>query len=248
MEIKTTNFIVDPGSVNDNSLYLDKAESHHLTRVFRAKEGDIFYAIDGSGKKYRAIIKSITSTKVTAEIVSTVRLENEPLLKLSLAVGITRPAKIDFIIEKGTEIGICKFYFYMSEKTLIEDSPGRSVDRKISRWRKLAVSAAKQSLRTVVPEIMPPVQLDKILALSADYQLSLIADMKTKPALITDLLTDSPRDILLLVGPEPGFSDNEIERALQAGFKAVKLGPRRLRAETAAIVFSSLVMSSAGEL
>jgi len=248
MEIKASNFIVDPKAINNNSLYLSETESHHLSRVFRAKQGDIFHAIDGSGKKYRAVINSISSKKVTADIISTVRLENEPLVKLSLAVGLSRPAKIDYIVEKGTEIGVYRFYFFTSEKTLVEDKLDSPAMRKISRWKKLAVSAAKQSLRTVVPEILPPVHLDEILALADDYELALLADMKATPSSIADLMADSPREILLMIGPESGLSENEIKRALNAGFRAVKLGPRRLRVETAAVVSATLLMSAAGEL
>jgi len=248
MEIKATNFIVDTKTINNNSLSLSETESHHLLKVFRAKQGDIFHAIDGSGKKYRAVINTISSKKVTADIISTVRLENEPLVKLSLAVGISRPAKIDYIVEKGTEIGVNRFYFFTSEKTLIEDKLDSPAIRKISRWNKLAQSAAKQSLRTVIPEILPPVHLDRILALAGDYQLALIADMNTAPSSISDLMADSPREILLLIGPESGLSESEISRAINAGFKAIKLGPRRLRVETAAVVSAALVMSTAGEL
>ncbi|MCD6161018.1 MAG: 16S rRNA (uracil(1498)-N(3))-methyltransferase [candidate division Zixibacteria bacterium] len=248
MDIKTTNFLVDPKTINDNILHLDETESHHLAKVFRAQKGDIFYAIDGNGKKYRTVIKSITLKKVVGEIINSTRLENEPLLKTTLAVGLCRPAKIDYIIEKGTEIGINKFIFFTSEKTLAEDCPDNRAVRKLSRWQKIAVSAAKQSLRTVVPEIMPPVRLDDILVFGDDYDTSLIADMKSEPSPLAALIDSAMRDILLLVGPESGLSDIEVDRALKAGFKAVKLGPRRLRVETAAVVFASLVLSTAGEL
>ena len=217
-------------------------------KVFRAKEGDTFSAIDGSGKKYRAVIKSISPKQVIADIVNTVRLENEPLVKLSLAVGLSRPSKMDFIVEKCTEIGVSRFFVFISEKTLIEDKPGGSAVRKLSRWKKLATSAAKQSLRTILPEINPLAHFDDILTMSPEYQLSIIADMTARPTDLDDLLIDSPREVLLLVGPEAGLSENEIKRALNAGFNPIKLGPRRLRVETAAMVASALVMATAGEL
>jgi 16S rRNA (uracil1498-N3)-methyltransferase len=248
MEIKATNFIVNPRAIDDDSLYLDQSESHHLAGVFRAKQGDIFYAIDGSGKKYRAVIKSISSKKVIADIISTVRLENETVIKFCLAFGLTRSAKIDLVIEKGTEIGVSKFILYGSEKTLVEDMPVSRIERKLSRWRNIAESAAKQSLRTIVPEIAPPVHYNEIMAMAEDFDLALLADMSAQPTPVENYLCDSPRDILLLVGPESGLTDEETARALRAGFKAIKLGPRRLRTETAAIVLTSLVMHETGEL
>ncbi|MCP4582986.1 MAG: 16S rRNA (uracil(1498)-N(3))-methyltransferase [candidate division Zixibacteria bacterium] len=248
MEIKATNFIVSPNAVNDNMLSLDETESHHLAKVFRAQKGDLFYAIDGQGRKYQAVINSITISKVTAEIIKTTRLENEPLLKLSLAMGLCRPAKIDFIVEKGTEIGVSHFHFFSSEKTLADDYIDRSANKKIARWKKIATAAAKQSLRTIVPQIHPPVAFADILRLPIDYHLSLIADMTHQPSSLDNLFTDQPREALILVGPEAGLSAKEIDKALDVGFKPIKLGPRRLRAETAAILFASLVMEKAGEI
>lgn len=248
MEIKATNFMVSPNFVNDNILTLDETESHHLAIVMRARKGDIIYAIDGQGLRYRAVIDLISANQVTAEIISTTRLENEPLLKLSLAVGLCRPAKIDFIIEKGTEIGVSHFHFFSSDKTLADDSLDRSADKKLSRWHNIAVAATKQSLRTIVPKIHPPVKFDNIIQMSIDYHLSLIADMTHEPSSLERLFADSPREVLLLVGPEAGLTNSEIEKALAADFKPIKLGPRRLRVETAAILFASLVMEKAGEI
>jgi 16S rRNA (uracil1498-N3)-methyltransferase len=248
MEIKATNFIVDPRAVEDGLLRLNGAEAHHLTRVLRARPGDIFYAIDGLGKKYRAVISTLSPRQVAAEIVSTLRLENEPLIKLTLAFGLSRISKIDFIIEKGTELGIARFWPFVSEKTIVENKPDKWANSKLLRFRKLARSATKQSFRTVVPEILPPVAFEQILAAVGEYHLALIADMTGEPTSLKELMVQSPRDILLLVGPESGLTDHERQRAFQAGFRAVKLGPRRLRAETAAVVFASLVMFAAGEL
>lgn len=254
MEIKAVNFLVSPKAVENGALQLDEKESHHLTNVFRAKPGDIFYAIDGSGMKYRAVVRTVSGKKVTAEIISALRLENEPHIRLSLAAGLCRPARIDFIVEKGTELGINAFHFFVSENTLADDdlllseAGSRRVQAKVSRWSRLAQSAAKQSLRSFVPRIMPPVRFDDILAISPDYHLAIIADMTAEPSSWESLFADSPRDVLLLVGPEAGFTSDEVSRARRAGFMLVKLGPRRLRAETAAIVLASLVLSRAGDL
>ena len=248
MEIKATNFMVSPDSVQGNTITLDKTESHHLAKVMRAQVGDIFHAVDGAGLKHRVAITMLSPNQVTGEIINTTRLENEPLLKLTLAVGLCRPAKIDFIIEKGTELGVSRFIFFTSEKTLADDKIDRSAAKKISRWRNIATAATKQSLRTVIPEIMPLVHYEDILRMPIDYHLALIADMRVTPENLDMLLKDTPREVLLLVGPESGLTNSESDRAIAAGFKPIKLGPRRLRVETAAILFTSLVMEKAGEI
>ena len=248
MEIKATNFMVSPNSVEGNTLMLDETESHHLAKVMRAGVGDIFYAVDGHGLKHQAVIKEISLRQVIGEITKTTRLENEPLLKLTLAVGLCRPAKADFIVEKGTELGVSKFIFFTSERTLADDKIDKSASRKITRWRKIATAATKQSLRTVIPEIAEPVRYRDILGMAIDYHLSLIADMRLSPEDLKQMLYDGPRDVLIVVGPESGLTSAEVSAALDSGFKPIKLGPRRLRVETAAIFFSSLVMEKAGEI
>ncbi len=210
--------------------------------------GDIFYAVDGQGRKHQAIIKEISLSSVTGEIIKTTRLENEPLIKLTLAVGLARPAKIDFIVEKGTELGVSKFIFFTSERTLADDKLDKSSNRKLSRWQKIARAATKQSLRTITPEIAELVRYEDIIRMSIDYHVSLIADMRLSPENLKELLYDGPREVLILVGPESGLTPPEVARAIDNGFKPVKLGPRRLRVETAAILFAALVMEKAGEI
>jgi 16S rRNA (uracil1498-N3)-methyltransferase len=248
MEIKATNFMVTPKSVDGNTLTLNETESHHLAKVMRAQIGDIFYAVDGQGLKHRVAITNLTLKKVTGEIINTTRLENEPLMKLTLAVGLCRPAKLDIIVEKGTELGVGRFVFFASERTLADDKMDRTENKRLSRWKKIAAAATKQSLRTVIPEIVPPVHFDDILGMPIDYHLALIADMTQKPENLETLLKDAARDILLLVGPEAGLSSREVKKAIERGYKPIKLGPRRLRSETAAILFTSLVMEKAGEI
>jgi 16S rRNA (uracil1498-N3)-methyltransferase len=248
MEIKATNFMVSPRSIKNNTITLSETESRHLAKVMRAQVGDIFYAVDGRGLKHRVAITQITLKKVAGEIINSTRLENEPLLKLTLAVGLCRPSKIDFIVEKGTELGVSSFIFFVSEKTLADDKIDRAASKKLSRWQKIATAATKQSLRTVIPVISSPVHFDDILQMPIDYHLALVADMNHEPEDFEMLLNDSPRDVLLLVGPEAGLSEREVRKAFDSGFHPIKLGPRRLRAETAAILFATLVMEKAGEI
>ena len=248
MDIKATNFIVNPKAVSANRLYLSEAESHHLTKVLRAKKGDIFYAIDGQGGRYRAVIDSIAPRRVAAEIISSTRLANEPFLQVTLAVGLSRPSRLDYVVEKGTEIGISRFIFFASEKSLGENDPTDKAIKKLRRWRKLAESATKQSLRTLIPDISEPVDFAAILASRRNFDIALTADMNGQAELSAGTFDRAKRRVLLLIGPESGFTDSEVESAAAAGFSPVRLGPRRLRVETAAIVFASLVMAAAGEL
>lgn len=250
IEITVTNFIVDPSQVNDDSVVVTGEEAKHLKKVLRAMVGDVFFAIDGTGLKYRAVIQSMKGPKVTGIISSTVRLENEPFHHICLAMGICRPAKMDYIVEKGTEIGVSSFLFYYSEKSYSKIKEDLSSVRKISRLRRLITAAVKQSGRSVIPSVGGFKTFTEILALAPDYDISLAATIHAESRPIERILPKSHelKKILLLVGPESGLSDDEIESARSAGFLPVSLGPRRLRAETAGIIFPSLVLDHLGDL
>lgn len=244
MNIGATNFFVEPADITGDQLSLNETESRHLVKVMRAKVGEIFWAIDGQGNKYQAQIIESNSRKVTARILGQTRMDNEPKCKIALACGLCRAAKMDYIVEKGTELGVTEFRFFVSERTYA-DEVGES---KVERWNNLAQSAAKQSMRTVIPRIMPTIKFADMLTALGDYNLALIAEIGADSNPEFDGFNEHPDSAILLVGPESGLSSDEIDKAHKAGFKPYGLGPRRLRAETAAVVFVSVIMSRLGEL
>jgi 16S rRNA (uracil1498-N3)-methyltransferase len=248
MDIQATNFFVESDNIESDKLYLDDTESHHLAKVMRARPGDIFSAIDGKGNKYQCRIIESNPRKVVAQIAETSRMENESLCRITLACGLCRLAKVDFIVEKGTELGVDEFYFFVSNKTLADEISEKSAASKITRWRKLTQSAAKQSLRTIIPEIYPIAKYEDILSLGKKHELSLIAEFGAESKIPLRAVSAKPSSALLLVGPESGLETQEIELAHQAGFIPFGLGPRRLRAETAAMAFTTIIMSQLGEL
>ncbi len=241
MEIKATSVFVSPADVGDKTLMLDPAESHHLVRVMRARTGDIFSAIDGCGKRITARISSIENGRVTAEILETRERVNEFDVELALYCGLCRPAKADLIVEKATELGVNSIGFCFSENSYLKDKRLFSEDSRLNRWRNIARSAAKQSLRSVVPRISPPVDLEAMLVYAEKYRKKIIADQHIGMPPESNFLKPTPDSIFLLVGPEAGFTETEISRITGSGFQALSLGRRRLRAETAAISLLSVI-------
>jgi 16S rRNA (uracil1498-N3)-methyltransferase len=196
------------------------------------------------------VIESIDKTSVTGIISSTTRLENEPFFSVTLAQGICRPNKMDEIVEKGTEIGIFGFIFYYSDKGYSRQQEDSSSSKKISRLARVARAAVKQSKRAIIPTINELVTFAQLLDLRKDYDLALVAHQSLESKPIDHYLEDTSaiRTILLLVGPESGLSETEFEACLRAGFLPAKLGPRRLRAETAAMIFPALILNRLGDL
>lgn len=250
IEILATNFIVKTSDIHGEKLFLTGDEARHLIKTLRGKPGDSFYAIDGSGKKYRAVIESMNRSMVKAIISNVTRLENEPHVDITLAMGICRPARMDEVVEKGTELGVSSFQFYYSEKSYARIGDEKSTRNKTSRLVRVARAAAKQSKRTLVPEINEFLLFAELLPLARDYDMALIAENKPESKSVEETIQPSPDigKLLLMVGPESGLTDDEFDMAISAGFKPVTLGVRRLRAETAGVIFPALVLNRMGDL
>ena len=240
---------MEPKNIDDDRLLLTGDEAKHLAQAVRAKPGDVFYAIDGTGLKYRAVVSSIGRTGVNCIITNTTRLENEPFTQLTLAQGICRPSKMDEIVERGTEIGVSSFVFYFSEKTYSRAQESLS-GRKLTRLHRIARAAAKQSKRSIIPAVGSLISLGDVISLRAQHDLSLLATANNLSKSVTNYLDVSrpPKKVLLLVGPESGLTDPEEAGCLAAGFLPTSLGPRRLRTETAGIIFPALILQLLGDL
>lgn len=200
--------------------------------------------------KYRVVIEKIYGATVKGLISNITRLENEPFHHVCLAMGICRPAKMDFIVEKCTEIGVSSFLFYYSEKSYSQIKEDLSSARKVSRLRRIIRAAAKQSRRTIIPSVDEFKTFSEILGLSGGYDVSLAAILSDSAKPLEQAIERSheKKKVLLLVGPESGLSDDEIDSSGAAGFIPVRLGPRRLRAETAGVVFPTLVLNYLGDV
>ena len=250
IEITITNFFVDPQNIIEDRLVLTAEEAKHLHQVLRAKAGDTFYAIDGSGLKYRTVIETISDSSVKGFITTVTRLDNEPFYHITLAQGICRPTKMDEIVERGTEIGVSSFIFYFSEKGYSKMQEESSSAKRVSRLNRIAKAAAKLSKRSLIPSIGELFTFREILGLRSQFDLSMVAVFDSSAKSVESYLDNksSIKKILLMVGPESGFSKDEETACLKSGFLPVSLGPRRLRTETAGIIFPALVLSHLGDI
>jgi 16S rRNA (uracil1498-N3)-methyltransferase len=247
-----THFYVDPKKVGKDFLKIEGDEAKHISLVLRKAEGDVIEVVDGQGLKYQVRITATGKDWIQGEILSKLRKENEPLTHLTLAQAMIKGVRMDFLMEKITEIGVSSIIPLMTEKSLVKFTKDGEF-RRLNRWKRIAISGMKQSLRSVLPEIHKPVLFDELLAKIKDYDLTLIACKIKKSIRLRQIKEnfeskERVRKILLIVGPESGFSPHEIEKTLKAGAIPISLGPRRLRSETAGIVFSSLVLHELEDL
>jgi 16S rRNA (uracil1498-N3)-methyltransferase len=241
--IKDT-FYCPPSGITGDAIVIGGDEFSHLAHVMRKREGDALMVVDGKGTAYEAVISAIEKRSARCAIVKRHSGYHEPAVGVTLGVGILKnPSKFDFIVEKATELGVSVVVPLLTERTI--PGPGKG-DRKSDRWRKLALAAMKQCGRSLWPEVRELTPLGTLLKDSGPYGMKLVAherltgDGGGMPA--AGGLTPPVKSVLILVGPEGGFSDGEVALCREAGFETVYLGERRLRTETAAIASLALVM------
>jgi 16S rRNA (uracil1498-N3)-methyltransferase len=235
-------FFVEPGDVDGEHLILVDEEAHH-TRVRRCREGDVIDVINGEGSGYLARIASMAPKRVTAQIIEHRPEWGESPVSLHLAAAVPKGARFDLVIEKGTEVGVSVIVPLLTARGVIRPEAG---GRRDERWRRLARAAAKQCGRSRVPRIAEPmtpgVAADE-LARACPHVLAAVATAGLP--LPSGMASAGPA--ALFVGPEGGFAPEEWASLLEHGARPFTWGERTLRAETAAIVLSALVLDAASQ-
>lgn len=243
-----TNFYVLPQDVDGQRVRFRGDEARHLCIVCRKIAGDVVNAVDGQGNELTVILEQVGPEDTVGRVIRLRRRSREPVSRVILAQAITKGGRMDLVIQKGTELGVHRFIPMITEHTVVSPDELSSA-KKQERWQKIAISAMKQSLRTQLPRVDPMASFDKVLQEAGEADLALMASVvKDARSLDRVLVGKNSRDILLLVGPEGGFSPGEICQAIQRGIGLVSLGPRRLRAETAGMLLVGLVLFQLGEL
>lgn len=219
-------------------------ELHHLARVLHHKVGDRVTVVDGAGMAaLDSEIVEITREFARARILKKVRRYGEPFVHLTLAQAVPKGSRFDWVIEKGTEVGVSEFIPTLCARGEVEAGAG-----KVQRWRKLALAAMKQSCRSFLPVINAPLDFEAVCAQRRHYDLGLIAHEGSEEAVRRLAQGAPPRRVLIVIGPEGGFTEAELQRAQENEFHFLRLGPRRLRAETAGLVAVTKLLTILGQL
>lgn len=225
-------FLTDPDHVHGNALVLSGDEFRHLSRVLRKKVGDHVMVTDGRGMAYEVMIRTLSRGEAECGIVRTLARWNEPKREVTLAISILKnPARLDLVVEKATELGVTTVIPLLCERTIPKHE-------KHARLEKIAVSAVKQCGRSVLPKIFVLTRFETLVEHAGQYDLRLIPHERTEQSQFLGSVVrhhEKARSVLIVVGPEGGFSDTEIAQADRMGFVPISLGPRRLRSETAAL-------------
>jgi 16S rRNA (uracil1498-N3)-methyltransferase len=220
---------------------LSDEKSHYLLSVLRRNKGDVISVIDGKGKTYEAEVSEISKKNVFIDIFREIQLDRESILNLVLCQGILKGEKMDFVIQKAAELGVKEIIPLITERCLVKET------RKVKRWQKIAEESAEQCGRAVIPLIHEPVDIRALHTVYNEEKMNgfifweegglFLREAFSKLALFN--LSFAP--VFIIIGPEGGFTKEEVNRAEKYGLIRTTLGKRILRAETAAIVSIALV-------
>lgn len=225
-------------NISSGSLTIVDDEAKHLGKVLRKNAGDELYVTDGLGNLYRVKITSAEKASIECTILEKLPGINEPERKVILYQSLIKnPDRFEFSIEKSVELGVNEIYPVITEHTI------NKTTNKIERWQSIALSAMKQSQRCLLPKVNSPVTFAEAIS-TCKASIKLIAD---ETASISDggfsRFTDK-ESIAVFIGPEGGFSPEEITLAVSNGFERLSLGPRKFRSETASILAVGLILCS----
>ena len=233
-------FLVDSANITGDKLRLTGDEAYHVRKVFRKEVGAEIWAVDGNGNAYEAVIRNIDEDSISCDIRNIIHELNEPKIDLTVGLGVLKAAHLEDTLNSCTQLGISSLVPLETSRTI-----RKSVN--MNRLKSIAVSAMKQSRRCRLPQLRDSIQFEEFISESDKYDLKIIASMdKNVPSLssVLNRINGSiVNRVLLIVGPEGDFSDKETEKALNAGFKPVSLGSRRLRSETASTAAVSIIIN-----
>lgn len=239
-------FFVPRDWIRPPLVYLEGEIARQIKTVLRMQPGDEIVVLDNSGSEWRVALTEISGHAVNGEILAVQPGRGEPSLHLSLYQGTLKAQKFEWVLQKGTEIGISRFIPTICHRSILHAQD--DLARKSSRWERIIREAAEQSGRGRLPLLEPAMTLAAALRDAAFYHPLLILawEEAVGPAL-KDILSQPYAGIALFIGPEGGFTRSEAALAHEAGARLVKLGPRILRAETAGLAASSAILYAAGE-
>lgn len=236
-------FFVEARFIKESRLNITGREARHIATVLRLESGDMISVFDNSGKEYAVLIERSAPSRVEGRIIQEKTVEKESPVEITLFQGLPKSSKMDFIVEKCTELGVHRIVPIITSRTVPKVDPEKMESRR-SRWERIAREASKQSGRINVPEIGSVTTFQD--ALSGEMDLKLIPWEDERSTTIKSALRKCdvayPFHIGVFIGPEGGFTRDEIGQARHSGAISVSLGRRVLKTETAGVVASAIIL------
>lgn len=246
LEKTMRRFLVE--EIKDGRAVIKGQEALHLSRVLRYEAGERVLVFDGRGSLYRSRILAI-GPEVLVQIEAEIEAEAENRLEITLAQGLLKGDKMDFVVQKATELGAASFVPLTLERSVVKLTD-KKVEQRQERWQRIAQEAVKQCGRVTVPDIRPVQSLNDLLFAAEDYDLILFPWEEEQETSVKAILNEhlNCHKVLCILGPEGGMTREEMLTVKKAGGRVVTLGKRILRAETASVAVLSIVQYALGDL
>ncbi|KJS22940.1 MAG: hypothetical protein VR72_03350 [Clostridiaceae bacterium BRH_c20a] len=242
-------FFVSPENIKGEEIQIKDSDVHHLTQVLRLKEGEKVIVFDGTGLEYEIIIRSLAVGLVIGEIQGVTSSTRDSLIGVTLVQGIPKGDKMELIIQKCTEVGIAKIIPVLTERTVVKLDDGKKGKRH-ERWQKIAQEASKQCRRATVPQIGEICTWEEYLTKVSNNEPVLVLWENETARGIKSYLQENNglNKLTIVIGPEGGLAQQEVDKLLAIGAQTVSLGPRILRTETAGLAALVMVLYELGDL
>ena len=240
-------FFADASMINGDTVIITGDDVNHISRVLRLKCGDEIEVCDKNKTDYKCSIAEISKTEVLANIIEKQDNNNESPIDITLYQGVPKGEKMDDIVRKCVELGVKKIVPVVMKRTVVKV---KSPYPKTQRWERIILEAAKQCKRGIIPEISEPISFnDMLTAVSGDDNLNILPYENEDKTTLKEVLKNNSqlKKINIIIGPEGGFDDEEIEKSQENEIFTVTLGPRIMRCETAPIAAVSAVMYELGD-
>lgn len=237
-------FPIKQSQIKNGQATISGSDYRHIVKVLRLQIGNTITLFDESGMEHLGKIQEITTKEISIAIAESRNAETESKLNIHLLQGIPKGDKMDLIVEKVTELGVKTIIPIITERAQVRET------KKIQRWQRIAVESSKQCGRVKPPEIHEAISFQEAVQFNNNSDLRIILYEKYKDRLQDTLrkVTEFPVNVVLFIGPEGGFSEDEVKTAQQKGFITSGLGPRILRTETAGIVAIAVLQFVYGDI
>lgn len=238
------HFFVSPDRVNEHDIIINGPDVNHIKNVLRMKAGEEILISNGQGQDYLCVISSIDEENVTASITDKSYSGTELKTRLWLFQALPKSDKMELIIQKAVELGAYAIVPVKTSRCVVKLDEKKS-QNKLKRWNAIAQSAAKQSRRSIIPEVMMPMDFIDALSYAKTFDMNIIPyenykDMEQTVKTLGNI--EEMNDIGIFIGPEGGFAEDEIEKAMALEVHPISLGRRILRTETAGMSILSVLM------
>lgn len=224
----------------------DEKDVHHIKRVLRVTIGEKLEVCDQNGDEFIVEVDAMDEV-ISTTIISENKVSRESHLKVDLYQGLAKGSKMETIIQKSVELGVHKF-IPLNTKRVIVKLDDKSAKKKIERWQKIADEASKQSKRSARPVIDSVLPIKNFKSIIDQYDLVLVAYEKESEGTLKSILSTDVSNVAILIGPEGGFEESEIEMLVDLGVKSITLGPRIVRTETAGPMLLSILQYEIGDI